>query len=50
MKREELTKTLIIISNWKKIFGLHVLDKNISVLDMVDTLKKMGTMVYTTIF
>ena len=31
MKREELTKTFMMISNWKKI-GRHGLDKSISEL------------------
>ena len=28
MNREELTKTFLMISNWKKPFGLHGLYKN----------------------
>ena len=32
MKREELTKTFMMISNWKKPFALHGLYKNISAL------------------
>ena len=32
IKREELTKTFMMIYNWKKPFGLHGLFKNISAL------------------
>ena len=32
MKQKELTKTLMVISNWKKAFGHHGLYKNILVL------------------
>ena len=32
MKRRELTKTFLMILNWKKPFGLHSLYKNISAL------------------
>ena len=32
MNQKELTKTFIMISNWKKTFGLHDLYKSISPL------------------
>ena len=32
MKQKELTKTLMMILNWKKPFAFHVLYKNISVV------------------
>ena len=32
MKQKELTKTFMMISNWKKAFGLHGLYKNITAL------------------
>ena len=30
MKQKELTNTFMMISNWKKMFGLHGLYKDIS--------------------
>ena len=36
MKRKELTKILVMISNWKKNFGIHGLYKKISALDYCD--------------
>ena len=35
--REELTKTLMMILNWKKPSGLHGLYKNISALYVLST-------------
>ena len=32
MKRKELTKSFMMIQNWKKPFGLHGLNRNISAL------------------
>ena len=32
MERKEPTETFMMILNWKKTFGLHVLYKNISAL------------------
>ena len=38
MNQKELTKTFMVISNWKKLFGFHGLYKYISALYMLEGL------------
>ena len=40
MKRKDLTKPFMVISNWKNIFGLHELYSNISALYKVLSLQR----------